>query len=76
MARLQFYVKDSVAAQIKSKAAQSGLTVSKYLAALATRDAGTDSSWPKDYFAFCGNWAGEPLVREAQPPLEERIELK
>jgi hypothetical protein len=73
MARLQFYVDDNVAAQIKRKAAQSGLTVSKYLAALATRDAGPDSSWPKDYFALFGSWAGEPLVRDAQPPLEERL---
>jgi hypothetical protein len=76
MARLQFYVEANVATQIKRKAAQSNLTVSKYLAALATRDAGTDSSWPKDYFALFGSWAGEPLVHEAQPPLEERIEFK
>ncbi len=73
MARLQFYVEDNVAAQIKSKAAQSGLPVSKYLAALATRDAKTDSNWPKDYFALSGSWAGEPLVRKAQPPLEKRL---
>lgn len=73
MARLQFYVEDNVAAQIKSKAAQSGLPVSKYLAALATRDAGTGSGWPKGYFALFGSWEGEPLMRDAQPPLEERL---
>jgi hypothetical protein len=71
MTKLHFYVPEDVATQIQRKAAQSGLAVSTYLAELAKRDAGINGAWPKNYFDICGSWAGEPVVREAQPSLEE-----
>lgn len=76
MPQLHFYVPEDVSVQIQKKAAQSGLTVSKYLAELAKRDAGIKATWPKNYFDVCGSWEGAPLVREEQPLLEVRLELK
>ena len=73
MPQLHCYVPDIVAEKLQNKAEQSHLSVSKYLAELVKKDLGTD--WPDDFFDLFGAWEGEPLVREDQGELEERLEL-
>jgi hypothetical protein len=75
MPQLHFYVPDEVADQIKRRAAQVGLPVSRYVAELVKRDA--DQGWPEGYFE---NIAGRPhddsIQHEPSGPPEERLPLK
>ena len=48
MPQLHFYVPDDVAEQIKTRAAQAKLSISRYVAELVKRDVG--QGWPEDYF--------------------------
>jgi len=73
VAQLHCYVPDDVAEAIKDKAKASGMSVSQYLATLATRDAG--SGWPPGYFEqVLGTWEGD-LERPDQGRAEEREAL-
>ena len=77
MAQLHFYVPDEVEAQIRDKANQAKLPLSRYLANLVKQEAGQPSQWPVGYFEkVFGQWQGEPLLRPAQGAFEERVELK
>lgn len=63
---------DDIAAEIRYNAEVRGLSISRYLADLVTRELGT--SWPEGYFERVpGSWVGdEPLERPPDLPLEER----
>jgi hypothetical protein len=76
MAQLHCYVPDAVAQQAQRRAAQSGLSLSRYLAELVKRDACVSAGWPEGYFDLFGTWQGAPLERPAQLPLEARLGLK
>ena len=77
MAQLHFYVPDEVEAQIRHKAEQAKLPLSRYLANLVKQEAGQPSQWPEGYFdQVFGQWQGEPLLRSAQDEFEDRLELK
>lgn len=76
MAQLHCYVPEEIAQQAKRRAAQSGLSLSRYLAELVKRDAGASASWPEGYFDIFGKWEGAPLERPPSVPLEERLKIK
>ncbi|MHB0991309.1 MAG: hypothetical protein ACYC3O_08335 [Burkholderiales bacterium] len=76
MAQLHCYVPEDIARQAQRRAAQSGLSLSRYLAELVKRDAGIGAGWPEGYFDIFGTWEGEPLNRPPQQPVEERLEIK
>jgi len=74
MPQLHCYVPDDIAEIIKERARARGLSVSQYLALLATADA--EAGWPPGYFEnVIGKWHGEPLVRPAQGEYETRDPL-
>ena len=67
MAQLHFYVPDEVEAQIRNKASQAQLPLSRYLANLVKQEAGQPSQWPRDISEqVFGQWQGAPLVRPPQ----------
>lgn len=77
MSQLHFYVPDEVEAQIRDKANQANLPLSRYLANLVKREAGRPDEWPEGYFEqVFGQWQGEPLERPEQGEFEQRPELK
>jgi hypothetical protein len=76
MAQLHCYVPENIAQRAQRRAAQSGLSLSRYLAELVKRDIGADASWPEGYFDNFGKWEGVPLERPPQLALEERLEMK
>ena len=76
MAQLHCYVPEEIAQQAQRRAAQSGLSLSRYLAELVKRDAGASASWPEGYFDIFGKWEGAPLERPPAMPLEERVKIK
>jgi len=76
MAQLHCYVPEEIAQQAQRRAAQSGLSLSRYLAELVKRDAGVSANWPEGYFDLFGKWEGAPLERPAQLPLEDRLKIK
>ena len=76
MAQLHCYVPENIARQAQRRAAQSGLSLSRYLAELVKRDAGMGAGWPEGYFDIFGTWEGAPLERPPQQPVEVRLEIK
>lgn len=76
MAQLHCYVPEEIAQQAQRRAAQTGLSLSRYLAELVKRDAGASKDWPEGYFDLFGKWEGEPLQRPPQGEYEARLELK
>lgn len=77
MAQLHFYVPDEVETQIRNKANQAQLPLSRYLANLVKQEAGQPSQWPEGYFEqVFGQRQGEPLSRAPQGEHETRAELK
>ncbi len=76
MSQLHFYVPDEVEAQIRHKAKQAKLPLSRYLADLVKRETGLQSQWPEGYFALFGQWEGEPLERPPQGMVEDRLKLE
>jgi hypothetical protein len=76
MAQLHCYVPEDIARQAQQKAAQSGLSLSRYLAELVKRDTVNNAGWPEGYFDLFGKWEGEPLERLPQGEYEKRLELK
>jgi hypothetical protein len=75
MPQLHFYVPDDVAGQIRHRAAQAKLSVSRYVAELVKRDAGL--GWPDGYFEdiSAGAWDAT-LTHEPSGPPEKRTPLK
>lgn len=77
MAQLHFYVPDEIEVQLRHKAKQAHLSLSRYLAHLVKREATQQNQWPKNYFnQVFGQWQGDPLVRPSQGKMENRLELK
>jgi hypothetical protein len=76
MPQLHCYVPEALAQQAQRRAAQSGLSLSRYLAELVKRDASASAGWPEGYFDLFGAWEGAPLERPAQLPLEKRLKIK
>lgn len=72
MPQLHFYVPDEIEAQIRIKAKQANLTLSKYLAGLVKRETGIQNQWPAGYFELFDAWQGEPQTRPVQLALETR----
>jgi len=74
MAQLHFYVPDKFATEIRDRAKQAHLSVSRYLVELISREIGTE--WPEDYFSgICGSWHGGALKREPEGAVETRLDL-
>lgn len=77
MAQLHFYVPDKIEQQLRRKAREADLPLSRYLAELVKREAGQQDEWPEGYFErVFGQWQGEPLVRPPQGEFETRPELE
>ena len=71
MAQLHFYVPDEFAKEIKRRAKQARLPVSRFLVELIKKEIGPQ--WPDDYFEQVhGGWHGEPLRREPEGKFETR----
>ena len=73
MSQIHCYIPDELAKQLKQKAEQSHLSVSKYLAMLIKRE--VENQWPESYFDLFGSWQGEALQRPEQREYEIRQEL-
>ena len=73
MSQLHFYVPDDIEAQIRIKAKQANLPLSKYLAQLVKRETGAQNQWPVGYFDLFDAWAGEPQARPSELALETRV---
>ncbi len=74
MAQLHFYVPDKFATEIRKRAEQAHLPVSRYLVDIISREIGTD--WPENYFNnIGGSWHGEALKRDPEEALEIRLDL-
>ncbi len=76
MPQLHCYVPEAIARIAQRRAAQSGLSLSRYLSELVKHDAGSSASWPDGYFELFGTWAGVPLARSPQLPLETRLNIE
>ncbi len=75
MAQLHCYVPDEVANRIRRQAAQAGMSVSRYLAELACRDAGPE--WPEGYAARVFRCPeGGNMERTVQGEYEARTDLE
>ena len=75
MPQLHFYVPDDVAEQIKARAAQAKLPISRYVAELVKRDVG--QGWPEDYFKRISSAEEGAAIRyEHVGPAEERLPLE
>jgi hypothetical protein len=74
MPQLHCYLPDDVAESLKRKAAQAGMSVSRYLAELARQDVG--QSWPEGYFErVFGDGEIDPIRRPEQGAFERRTVL-
>ncbi len=74
MAQLHFYVPDKFATEIRKRAEQAHLSVSRYLVDIIRQEIGTE--WPENYFSgICGGWHGETLKREPEGELETRLDI-
>jgi len=75
MSQLHFYVPDEVEAQIRIRAKQANLPLSKYLAELVKRETCAQNQWPEGYFDLFDAWQGEPQNRPAELGLETRSSI-
>lgn len=65
MPQMHLYVPEAMAAEIKRRAADRGMTVSRYLAEVVRHEVADD--WPAGYFkTVVGGWHGGPLRRPRQ----------
>jgi hypothetical protein len=76
MPQLHCYVPEDIAQQVQRRAAQAGVSLSRYLAELVKRDAANAAGWPEGYFDIFGKWEGAPLERPLQGEFEERLPLE
>lgn len=75
MAQLHCYVPDDVAESLRLQAERAGMSVSRYLAELAKKDAATH--WPVDYTErVFGSGAVDPIERADEGAFESRPELE
>ncbi len=72
MSQLHFYVPDAVETQLRLKAKQSNLPLSKYLAELVKRETGAHNQWAAGYFELFDAWQGEPQTRPTELLVETR----
>jgi hypothetical protein len=72
MSQLHFYVPDEVEKQIRIKAKQANLPLSKYLAELVKRETAAQNQWPAGYFELFDAWQGEPQTKPDELMLETR----
>ena len=75
MAQLHCYVPDDIAESLRLQAERAGMSVSRYLAELAKKDAA--AHWPEGYFdrVFgCGDI--DPIRRPDEGEFESRPELE
>jgi hypothetical protein len=73
--QLYCYVPKTVADRVRRRAQTEGVSVSRYLAKLVTREMGL--GWPEDFFEeVVGGWQGEPLQRPPQGQFEARDSLR
>lgn len=72
MSQLHFYVSDEVETQIRIKAKQANLPLSKYLAEIVKRETAAQGQWPAGYLELFDAWQGEPQTRPAELSLETR----
>lgn len=71
MAQLHLYVPDAVAEELRQRAEAEGISTSKYLARMVSRQ--VTQGWPERWFErVVGRWAGE--LERAPTPLTERRE--
>ena len=71
MPQLHLYVNDDVAAEVKRRATEAGMSVSRFLALLIRER--TSTGWPEDWFdRVPGGWRDAPLEREPQGTFETR----
>lgn len=68
MQHLEFYVSDVISRQLRQRAVQAGISLSRYLAELVKRDTYSSANWPEGYFKLFGTWQGAPLERFPQNP--------
>ena len=74
MPQLHFYVPDKIAKEIRRRAEQAHLPVSRYLVRLIKQEIRIE--WPENYFeGVFGGWEGDPLARESEGKLEKRLEF-
>ena len=74
MPQLHFYVPEPTAERLRQQAKSRGLSLSKYVAQVVTRD--TQSGWPEGYLErVVGGWQGRPLERPPQGEFESRDEF-
>jgi hypothetical protein len=65
MPQLHLYVPDSIAEQIRQRAENRGLSISKFLAELVQSE--IETGWPDSFFTqIVGGWQGNPLERGEQ----------
>jgi hypothetical protein len=70
MPQLHFTVDERTAKRIQREATRRGMSVSKYIAALVSRDVG--EAWPKDYLArVVGSCAGARLREPSELDLDD-----
>jgi hypothetical protein len=70
--QLHFYVPDVVETQIRRKAKQANLPLSKFLAELVKQEALGVNQWPDGYFELFDLWEGEPQDMPQDLALETR----
>ena len=73
MAQLHCYVPEDIARQAQHRAAQAGLSLSRYL---VKRDAANASGWPEGYFDLFVPIEGAEIERAPQGEFEERLPLE
>ncbi len=76
MSQLHIYVPKEIDEQLRKRARQANLPLSRFLADLVKQEVDRSSQWPKRYFErVFGRWEGEPLQREPQGSYEQRATL-
>lgn len=74
MTPLQIELPDEVAVEVRRRAEDRGLSVSRFVTEIVEREVG--KGWPKGFFEeVVGAWRGEDIERPPQLPLEVREEI-
>ena len=74
MPQMHFYVPETIAKQLRSRARAAGLSVSRYVSTIVRRQLA--QGWPEGYFKdVVGAWQGRPLRRPAQGNYDTRDAL-
>lgn len=76
MAQLHIYISKEIEEQLRARAKQADLPLSRFLAELVKREVRRTEGWPEGYFSrVFGGWEGAPLQRPPQGEYEKRAEL-